>query len=701
VRDGGRQRRRAPRATLRRVRLSGYRWFRVVALAFLVALASGLRAHVATACGVFVQTKRTVDVDKNAPYLAVERVLVAWDEATGTEDFVREARFERSNQSFGFVVPVPTRPAVFPVSQAPWSALAGAFPFIIPPPKLNSRRMIGGIGGGGAFGSPDAEWRPTVLSEQRIGSFTAFVLAANDAQGLSSWMKDNGFGVSPEGGAWLDHYVHLGFYYVAFRYDAPAEATPGMTSETVRIRFTTPAPYYPYLEPKRARVPHRPRDLQVWVASQHEYVPIASRTRAGEATQRERPWQTTGPVRTSATELRRVMPPLAEVFVGDAATPWIVSPFRDGKDNRNAWGDVLFVPKDALAVDDDAIAERWPLLPVLDPVLEGSLEKAPLTEELLALPPASRLVPLPPHRPRPLPATDAALTPGTSASTEPHPARDAGEAAQPPETPPKATSGRGCALAPREPDGASSLGGGLACALLAWLFVKRRSAIPIAALFIASGGCKHDEATATPIAVPDATAVEKPGAARSAPTPDDAATHAASSDAATSPDAADVRARERAALALLFGRSNASALPLDAQLRLTEQYVEVPTPAGPPEPSRPRGNVSIGAATFSGAPSAQADGVLRGLTAGFRACYSTELATNRRVSGTVPMTVVIAPNGEVTSAEGPSSADVPRRLVTCLASKLRAAQFEPGGPSPVTMRFSMILTPPPIVQPAL
>jgi len=45
-----------------------------------------------------------------------------------------------------------------------------------------------------------------------------------------------------------------------------------------------------------------------------------------------------------------------------------------------------------------------------------------------------------------------------------------------------------------------------------------------------------------------------------APAVEAAPTDAASSDAAGPPDAADVRARERAAPALLFGRANASGL---------------------------------------------------------------------------------------------------------------------------------------------
>jgi hypothetical protein len=137
-------------------------------LAGAVLLTAPVVAHEARACGVF-WTKRVVDDD--APYLSVERVLIAWDETTGTEDFVREARFERSNQSFGFVVPVPSRPEVSAVARSPFNGLTGAFPYMLPPsPLTRAGGGLGAIGGGGGSPSEPAP-APVILSEQRVGSF--------------------------------------------------------------------------------------------------------------------------------------------------------------------------------------------------------------------------------------------------------------------------------------------------------------------------------------------------------------------------------------------------------------------------------------------------------------------------------------------------------------------------------------------------
>jgi len=41
------------------------------------------------------------------PYLSEERVLVVWNEQTKMEHFVREVRFEKANQTFGFIVLTP------------------------------------------------------------------------------------------------------------------------------------------------------------------------------------------------------------------------------------------------------------------------------------------------------------------------------------------------------------------------------------------------------------------------------------------------------------------------------------------------------------------------------------------------------------------------------------------------------------------
>jgi hypothetical protein len=450
-------------------------WFALVVLACLFA-----GARDSAACGLFVAPASESQLAASLPYLAVERVLLVWDEDSQTEDFVREARFERADRRFGFVVPVPTRPEVFAVTRQPFDDLARVFPYSpAPAPQSGAGGGRGeGIGGGAA---------PTVLvlSEQRIGSFTAFVLSATDGDGLGAWLKDNGLRAPPEAQDWLAHYVRLGFYYVAFRYEAPAAATTGMTSETVRIRFRTPAPYYPYLEPARSDVPVG-RGLLLWFVSQQEAEPIAwHRSRASDEPGAgeplvawRRPWNPGASRLVSGAEVRAAIPSLEGLVPGDDdRTPkWHVQPYRDMKPSRLGYGDVVLVPKQPLPATDEAIAARWPLLSLLDPTLEGRLDDPPWKAAAFE---------------SPAPATSA--TPGEGGK-------------RPGAAPPMQRSGpasTGCSVTP--PVAASSPGaplGTLVVAAALALVRRRRGTLAAAGLAGALSSCRPDARSAGQGAMP-------------------------------------------------------------------------------------------------------------------------------------------------------------------------------------------------------
>ena len=345
---------------------------RLVGLALVACIAMAMRP--ALACGVFSRAMSEAEIAGKLPYLSVERVLLAWDPATGLEDFVREVRFERASQAFGFVVPVPSTPEVSGIEGSPFDAIAAAFPF--------QESTGGGIGGGRGRGGPvsgAADEGVTVLATKRIGSFTSFIIAATDGGGLAAWLASNGFDARDAGKDWLQHYVRLGFTFVALRYDGPpAGSAPTMTSQTVRIRFRTPLPYYPYQEPAQTDAPQAPREFEVWMASPRPFVPVAAYRPADGPVEWRRPWKAGAAFEVTARRLTEVVSTAAGLFGGDPDARWTVVPMRDEKRVRDGpmakWGDVLLVPADPVAADDAAIAARWSLLPVLDPRLEGSLD---------------------------------------------------------------------------------------------------------------------------------------------------------------------------------------------------------------------------------------------------------------------------------------------------------------------------------------
>ncbi len=324
-------------------------------------------AHEASACGGFF-----VAGHAQVPSLSIERVLIAFNRPSETEHFIRELVFENADAPFGFVVPTPSRPTVAKVDGDIWKTLEDRFPYR--QPHIYGLQSVGGGSGRGSGGVQ-------VLAVQRVGSFTAFTLAAEDAGALEQWLAKNKFENRPETRAWLEHYVRSKFFYVAFRYEpSPGAADRTLRAETVRITFSSTHPFYPYLEPDRdARTPPAPeRVVALWLVSQKRMTPVAAvRTEAGGVVW-EKPWREGWGVMTiPSSSLREILP----------AVPWpggdvVVQTFEDQKTSRRGWGDVVLVPvrpeepdpatiARRRALDADALAKEKALFAVLDPALDA------------------------------------------------------------------------------------------------------------------------------------------------------------------------------------------------------------------------------------------------------------------------------------------------------------------------------------------
>ncbi|HMR78092.1 MAG TPA: DUF2330 domain-containing protein [Polyangiaceae bacterium] len=321
------------------------------------ALGGEMYAADASACGMFVPR----NLEETIPTIRQEQVLIVYDQKQQLQHFVREVSFDAGNGEFGFIVPTPKQPEVA-AAKSPFAELRKAYPFEPPhqfeggPP--GSRGMKGASGGGAA--------PVQVLSVQRVGKFTAFVLAATDAGALGKWLTDNKFQAPPKAKGWLDHYVALGFYYVAFRYDPPKDKkATGLTSETVRISFKTPYPYYPYQEPGSARSADS-RLLSLWFLSQSRMKPIAAKARLASV-QHVRPWTSGLSYDVSAKELAGKLGGLSKLV--PAGGKLVLQTYRDLKTSRTHWGDVLLVPSTPQKLSSEQIAERRWLFPVLDPLL--------------------------------------------------------------------------------------------------------------------------------------------------------------------------------------------------------------------------------------------------------------------------------------------------------------------------------------------
>lgn len=309
------------------------------------ALASALLfAARAEACALFGRPSAPI------PSIQVENVLVVHDPVARREHFYREIVFRDADAHFGFVVPVPSLPAVARVERPPFERLAELYP-PEPVPKSIGVGGLGMVGHGAGLGR--GAGNVMVVSVQKVGSFTATVLKATDAAGLAKWLGDNGLAQTPEREAWLRVYVERGFHFVAFRYDPATVTKPNETagprSETVRLDFDTPVAFYPYREPLvGAPSEPGPRVLAVWTLSTERLVPVAA---VGERF--ERPWQEGDRFEPpTPAKLESEVPALKGFLPGGAL---VVQAFEDQKRTRHGYDDVLLVPEVPRALPTGAL----------------------------------------------------------------------------------------------------------------------------------------------------------------------------------------------------------------------------------------------------------------------------------------------------------------------------------------------------------
>jgi len=324
----------------------------------------------ATPCGAFVAR-----ATKTVPSLAVEQTLILFDAKEELEHFVREIAIRDPSPGFGFVVPVPERPEVAKVKTNPFAKLAAKFP-------VSSGVSLAGTQKGGFGGGIAAARAVTVLSRERVGSFTAFVLAASDAKALEKWFSDNQLRVSPEAEAWLAQYVKLGFYFAALRYEIQEKDLKSTTAraETVRISFRTPLPFYPYREPAHATPSSLPRDLAVWLVSTQAYTPVSLFESVSTSQTAVSEWRRplvehasnaisrVALVSALSDELSQLLPSNVD-RAGEGELPLRVQVFEDQKRSRAGFGDIVMVPQRPAPLTGVALARSRKLMASLDPAV--------------------------------------------------------------------------------------------------------------------------------------------------------------------------------------------------------------------------------------------------------------------------------------------------------------------------------------------
>lgn len=149
------------------------------------------------------------------------------------EHLVLSVHYEGGTGQFAWVIPTESRPKVDVQAGAPFHELEEATRVVAPVQRSASEGAPGG--------APPTVAGVQVLERKEVGPYDVAVLKADSEGGLFQWLKANGFPLSQNARAALDHYVRRKFMFVATRI-RPGRAEDAKTAE--RLRTGTIAPLH-------------------------------------------------------------------------------------------------------------------------------------------------------------------------------------------------------------------------------------------------------------------------------------------------------------------------------------------------------------------------------------------------------------------------------------------------------------------------
>jgi len=279
----------------------------------------------------------------------VERALLVFDAATGREDLVWGFEPRDASQASLQIVPVPSKPEVSLLGPDALDALVDRHPLF-----PSSGSVVPGL---------DTK-RPTSAPSARAGlSWKTFT--PTELEALRAHLEAQGHPADAATTHWLERLALRGFHFVAVMRPAKA-ADPGPVqgaaasasaaprsaptraepAPLLRLRFETPAPYFPYAEPAAPSDAGlgRGRVLSVWSISAEAQSPVAV-YRDGEARHWVRPWRETANERVERKALVEALGAALGSSLPRSGDRWVVQRFLDQKSKRDGFGDVLLVPR--------------------------------------------------------------------------------------------------------------------------------------------------------------------------------------------------------------------------------------------------------------------------------------------------------------------------------------------------------------------
>lgn len=210
---------------------------RYLAVVPIAAILLGLQISspaMACACGAPApRPGQDVVVDK-------ELAILSWDGDQERIELLLDMLTEADDVGLIFPTPAPAT-----VTAGDRETFAGIEEAIAPKQVVVDDWWSTGGDGATAGGAP-----PTVLDTVQLGPVQATTLAADDAQGLTDWLDENGYGIRDEIQEGLQEYVDKGWYFVALKLTADAPLD-GML-DPVRFTFDSDQLVYPMALSKRA-----------------------------------------------------------------------------------------------------------------------------------------------------------------------------------------------------------------------------------------------------------------------------------------------------------------------------------------------------------------------------------------------------------------------------------------------------------------
>lgn len=307
----------------------------------------------------------------------IERALLVFDSKSGREELVWS--FEpRDPASVSLqIVPVPSKPEVSALDADTLDALIDRHP-----PFSSSGSMLPSPSAKRPSGAPSAAASPTAKLSWKV-------FAPTELEALRTHLDEQKHPADTATSSWLERLALRGFHFVAVLRPAkiadtkpadrpaasasaavPSGPTRPLRAALLRIRFATPAPYFPYSEPAlpSAAGLGRGRSLNVWSITSEARSPIAV-YREGALRHWVRPWRETAKETVQRAELVGTLGPALAASLPRDAEVWVVQRFVDQKSKRDGFGDVLLVPSGtpAAAPTDEALARA---VGILDAELE-------------------------------------------------------------------------------------------------------------------------------------------------------------------------------------------------------------------------------------------------------------------------------------------------------------------------------------------